>query len=216
MSNSNHQAPRQIRSIRNTVIDPFKQLKIGLYVIIVTVFFLVLSGVLFYNTFSEQYNNVLEIFNVTDPDSKWQIISNDVFYSNLWKLSLLFVIFIIVLLSVISYSTHKYYGPLMSFERFSKSIASGKYYSRVQVRKKDELKSLATQLNSMAAALEKKHGSLVDAEGNSVRRRKADKNNQNDITQKKKDETLQNDSATHYNQKQSKSKSNLNKTLQAS
>ena len=174
MSKADNGSPRQIRSIKNTLIEPFSQLKIGIYVIIVTVVFLVLSGLLFYNSFSEQYNNVLEIFNITDPDSKWQLISNDVFYSNLIKLSLLFLLFIAVLLSVIFYSTHKYYGPLMSFQRFSTAITEGKYYSRVQVRKKDELQLLAEQLNSMASTLEKKHGSLVDELGNSVRRRKAD------------------------------------------
>jgi len=51
-------------------------------------------------------------------------------------------------------------------------ISQGKYFERVQVRKGDELGRLASKLNAMAAELERKHGSLVDKDGQTIRRRK--------------------------------------------
>ena len=165
---------RKGRSIRSTVIEPFSQLKLGVYVIVICVAFLIIAGGLFHNSFLEQYENVLAIFEVTDPGMKWEVISNDIYESNLTKLAILFAAFIAVLLSVVFRMTHKYYGPLVSIERFAESIRQGKYYERVAIRKGDELLELVDQLNNMANELERKHGSLVNESGETVRRRKID------------------------------------------
>ena len=167
---------RKGRSIKSTVIEPFSQLKLGVYVVIICVAFLILAGGLFHNSFLEQYENVLAIFEVTDPEMKWEVISNDIYESNLIKLSVLFAAFIFILLSVVFRMTHKYYGPLVSIERFAESISGGKYFERVAIRKGDELTDLVEKLNRMAVELERKHGSLVNEEGEAVRRRKMDSN----------------------------------------
>ena len=167
-------AKRSTRSLRSTLIEPFAQIKLGVYIIILSTLFLILAGWLFFHTFEAQYSNVMEIFEVTNPDARHEIIANDVFYGNVYKLITLFAVYILTLLAVIFRTTHKYHGPLVSIERFADLIVEGKYYSRVAIRKKDELKSLAEKLNAMAQALEKKHGALVDEKGQSMRRRKAD------------------------------------------
>lgn len=166
---------RSTRSIKSTLIEPFTQIKLGIYIIILSCVFLALSGWLFYHSFSEQYSHVMEIFSVTEAGSRWEVMTNDVFYSNLYKLGALFTLYIIALLAIIFRTTHKYHGPLVSIERFAQSMVEGKYYSRVAVRKHDELKELASRLNKMAMALEKKHGSLVDSSGQSMKRRQADR-----------------------------------------
>lgn len=165
---------RQSRSLRSTVIEPFSQVKLGIYVIAICAVFLVLSGLLFHNSFLAQYQHVLSIFEVTDPEMQWEVISNDIYRENLLKLGLLFLGFIVVMLSVIFRMTHKYYGPLVSIERFADAIADGKYFDRVAIRKGDELLTLVEKLNGMAKELERKHGSLVNKDGETVRRRKAD------------------------------------------
>lgn len=165
---------RQGRSIKSTVIEPFAQLKLGVYVVIICVFFLVLAGFLFHSSFLSQYENVLEIFKIADPELKWEVISNDIYQTNLLKLAALFVGFISILLAVVFRMTHKYYGPLVSIERFAEAITAGKYFERVSIRKGDELLDLVSKLNKMAAELEKKHGSLVNQSGEAVRRRKVD------------------------------------------
>ena len=165
---------RHARSLKSIVIEPFAQLKLGIYVIAASAVFCILAGFLFYYTFLAQYEHVMDIFQVTNPDTQWELISNDVFYANFLKLTLFFALYIVILFAIIFRTTHKYYGPLISIERFSRAITAGKYFSRVTIRKQDELKNLASQLNAMAQELEKKHGSLVDESGKSVRRRKTD------------------------------------------
>lgn len=165
---------RQGRSLKSTVIEPFSQLKLGLYVVIICVAFLFIAGGLFHDSFLQQYKNVLEIFEVADPEMQWEVISNDIYKSNLIKLGGLFIGFIVILLSVVFRMTHKYYGPIVSIERFAESISSGKYFERVAIRKGDELLDLVERLNDMAKELERKHGSLVNDKGEAVRRRKVD------------------------------------------
>jgi signal transduction histidine kinase len=55
--------------------------------------------------------------------------------------------------------THRYYGPLVSIERFVDDMTQGRYGQRVKIRQKDELQRLTDKLNDMASALEKRHGS---------------------------------------------------------
>lgn len=165
---------RKSRSLKTLIIDPFTQMKLGIYVIAFTSLFLVTAGVLYFNSFIEQYRHVMQIFEITDPDTQWEAITNDVFYSNLYKIGGLFSIYSFILLAIIFRVTHRYHGPLVSIERFAHAMASGQYYKRVQIRKKDELKSLVLSLNQMAEALEKKHGALVDETGSSLRRRESD------------------------------------------
>ncbi len=160
------------RSLRSLVIEPFQQVKLGVYVVAVSLIFMALAGYVFHRSFDEQYQNVMKIFAVTDPDMQWQVLNNDIYKSNLKILIALLLGFISSMLFVVFRMTHKYYGPLVSVERFSDLISQGKYFERVQVRKGDELGRLAAKLNAMAAELERKHGSLVDKDGQTIRRRK--------------------------------------------
>jgi len=160
------------RSLRSLIIEPFQQVKLGVYVVGVSLVFMALAGYVFHRSFSEQYQNVMKIFEITDPEMQFQVTNNDIYRSNLKILVGLLLAFISSMLFVVFRMTHKYYGPLVSVERFSEMISQGKYFERVQVRKGDELGRLASKLNAMAAELERKHGSLVDKDGQTIRRRK--------------------------------------------
>jgi nitrate/nitrite-specific signal transduction histidine kinase len=85
-----------------------------------------------------------------------------VFYTNISRVGALLVTFIVVLFVVVFRSTHKYYGPLVSIERFVDQIAEGDYSKRVVIRRSDELQRLAARLNLMAQKLEERHGVLVE------------------------------------------------------
>ncbi len=167
------------RSLRSLIIEPFQQVKLGLYAVAVSLVFMALAGYVFHRSFDEQYQNVMKIFAVTDPDMQWQVLNNDIYKSNLKILIGLLLAFISSMLFVVFRMTHKYYGPLVSVERFSDMISQGKYFERVQVRKGDELGRLASKLNAMAAELERKHGSLVDKDGQTIQRRKNESASEN-------------------------------------
>lgn len=145
------------RKLKNTVVEPFKQFKIGVYIIVTTFIFIVCAGYLFMSSFWQQYQHVMSIFEVVDPNLQWEVITNDVFFANIIKVSALFLLFMLITMAMVFKLTHRYYGPLVSIEKFVDQVTEGDYSSRVALRKKDELQRLATKLNTMAENLEQRH-----------------------------------------------------------
>lgn len=164
---------RKKRTLRSTLVEPFKQVKIGVYVMVISLTFLVMAAYLFVAAFMQQYQHVMEIFNVVDPNTKWELVTNDIFYANVMKLGALCFTFIAVLFWVVFKMTHKMYGPLVSIERFVDNISQGHYGQRIVIRRGDDLKRLAGRLNHMAETLQAKHGIKE-------RRRGSDKASTND------------------------------------
>lgn len=146
------------RSMFNLVIEPFKQIKFGLYMVAITIPFLIASGYILVNSFFEQYQHVLTIFNVVDPRMQWSTIADDIFYSNIIKLGICFIVFIFVLFFTIFKVTHRYYGPLVAINRFLKEIEAGNYSARAKIRENDDLQDLVKNLNHLAQILENRHG----------------------------------------------------------
>ena len=148
---------RPKRTLSSVLIEPFKQIKLGLYVMAVSVAFLILASCLFVMAFTEQYQHVMDIFKIVDPEQKWELVTNRVFYMNAVKLAVLFVAYIAILFTVVFKMTHRYYGPLVSIERFVSQMSEGDYSRRVIIRRGDELQRLVSLLNTMAARLERRH-----------------------------------------------------------
>ncbi|MEZ4742265.1 MAG: hypothetical protein R3B45_07445 [Bdellovibrionota bacterium] len=88
------------RTFGSIVIEPFKQMKFGLYVIAISITFVILAATLFVMAFNEQYQHVMEIFSVVDPDVRWDLVTNDVFYQNAKRLGLLLFGFIAIMVIV--------------------------------------------------------------------------------------------------------------------
>lgn len=157
--NQEYSVERAKRNIRSTLIEPFSQIKFGLYVIGASIAFVLLVAAMFVYTFYQQYQHLMGIFNITDAKDQLQLVTNDIFYHNSIKIGLLLIGYIVGMFVLVFKLTHRYYGPLVSIERFIEEIARGKYKNRVKIRQNDELQRLATRLNDMANSLEKRHGS---------------------------------------------------------
>lgn len=152
---------RQNRTLRTLLIEPFKQMKLGIYVLLLSLAFVIITGLLVVNAFTEQYQHVMEIFQVVDPRFKWELVTNDVFATNVVRIVAVLVTYVVVLFAVVFRATHKYYGPLVSIERFVQSVSSGDYTRRVVIRRGDELQDLTLLLNEMAQILQDRHGAKV-------------------------------------------------------
>lgn len=156
---SDHNQQRKNRLLTSIIIDPFRQIKFGVYMIIISLAFVISSACIFVSAFYDQYNHVMGIFNIVDPEIQWEIILNDVFYTNAIRLLIFFIVFLISIFFIVFRLTHRYYGPLVSIERFVEDMTEGNYRSRVSIRSKDELQDLVTKLNNLADVLESKYGS---------------------------------------------------------
>lgn len=149
---------RPRRKKKSVLIEPFKQIKFGLYVFGVSVAFILASGFLFVRAFRDQYEHVMGLFNVVDENMQWALVTNDVFVTNAIRIGVLFAAYLIILFTVVFRLTHRYYGPLVSIERFVEEIKRGNYGQRVRIRERDELHQLVENLNMMADSLERRHG----------------------------------------------------------
>ncbi len=155
MKNSK-QAKQSRRSLHKLLIAPFKQVRFGLYILLITVSFLFLTGLILINSFLEQYQHVLGIFNVVDPHLRWELIADDIFYTNLTRLIVCLGIFVLVIFSTVIRLTHRFYGPILSINRFAEDLKRGNYSARIKLRRRDELQDVAKKLNELAEILEKK------------------------------------------------------------
>ncbi|MCB9229017.1 MAG: hypothetical protein H6618_05340 [Deltaproteobacteria bacterium] len=143
------------RTLRSFLIEPFSQIKFGLYMIGTSFAFILASGIMFWNAFDDQYTQLISIFSVVDPEELWELRLNTVFETNAIRILLFFLIFMTVTFSIAVSLTHRYYGPLVSIDRFIDDLIRGKYSSRIHVRSKDELQDLAKKLNQLAEVLER-------------------------------------------------------------
>lgn len=148
---------RHSRTLSSTLIEPFKQIKLGIYVMVLSLTFVAGVGYLIVSAFIEQYQQVMEIFSVVG-DSRLELIQNEVFKSNIIKISVAMGFYIVLLFWTVFWITHKYYGPIVSINRFVDGLTEGDYSQRVTIRKGDELAGLVSKLNLLANALEERHG----------------------------------------------------------
>lgn len=149
---------RAKRDYKSTLIEPFRQIKFGIYVIGFSIAFVIATSAMFLVAFYQQYQHLMGIFNITDMKSQMELVTNDIFYTNVIRIALVFLAFIGLMFMLVFRLTHRYYGPLVSIERFVDEMSAGQYSRRVKIRKGDELQRLADKLNNMAVSLERRHG----------------------------------------------------------
>lgn len=154
---ANESIARAKRNLKSTLIEPFKQIKFGIYVIGLSIAFVIATAAMFLFAFYQQYQHLMGIFNITDMKTQMELVTNDIFYANAIRIGLLFVVYIVIMFSYVFRMTHRYYGPLVSIERFVDEISAGQYMRRVKIRKGDELQRLCDKLNDMATSLERRH-----------------------------------------------------------
>lgn len=154
--NEKRQDVRSRRNLKSTLVEPFKQIKLGVYVIVISLMFVfATAGTIFY-AFFKQYEHVMEIFNVVDPAIKWELVTNDIFQQNAKIIVALCLTYIVVLFTVVFRMTHKIYGPLVGIERFVDQLSEGDFRRRVTIRRGDELQRLAGKLNQLAENLDRR------------------------------------------------------------
>jgi sensor histidine kinase YesM len=150
--------PVHTRKISSLLIEPFRQIRFGLYMLGCALVFIIMTITFFIYSFYKQYEQVMEIFHIVDPQVKWDMILNDVFYSSAYILGGMVLAFFLVFFWVVFRETHKIYGPLVSIRRFLQELKGGRFNTRLKIRKNDELHALVAELNSLAEVLEKKYG----------------------------------------------------------
>lgn len=141
------------RRLRNFMLQPLLQVKIGLYSILLSVFFAIALGAIVYYNFAGLISSIVLL---TDAEAEVKDL-----FMQYWKDTQLwiFLCFAIYLLATVSISvlyTHKLIGPTIAFRRHIRSISEGRYNARTYLRKGDAFSEVADELNHLSEVMEKR------------------------------------------------------------
>lgn len=140
------------RSIRNFLIEPLAQIRMGVRLLAINIAFLVAMIFVITSGFFAQYTLLLQ--KTTPAEHTVYDILMEVFIRHTIALSVVFLLFIIVLMGAVVVYTHRIYGAVINLRRFISDLTHGHYDKRCQLRASDELQELATDLNLLAESLQ--------------------------------------------------------------
>ncbi len=138
------------RGFSSYLVEPYKQIQIGLVFILLNFFFSALIfGIFGYYVF-DMYSSVSEYFQLagTAESEVWAKFQTPILVG-----FVLTVVFILVTFWVSITYTHRLYGPLVSVNRYLDDLADGKTVGPLKLRHKDELDGMADRLNRAIATL---------------------------------------------------------------
>jgi hypothetical protein len=140
------------RKLRNFLLQPLLQVKLGLYSIGLAVVFGVLICTMLYLNLYRFYDMVVEL---TDLGPEVSAILDSYLRGASWWLigSLLIYLALNVTISILY--THRLVGPTYAFRRHIRNLKEGKFSSRVTLRKHDAFAEVAQDLNDLAEHLER-------------------------------------------------------------
>lgn len=146
------QGQKPKRLIRNFLLQPLLQVKLGLYAITLSLSFVAIIIFLIYSNFANFVDAVVQLTDVED-DVK------DLFLeywagTRLWIVGCS-VIYLIATILVSVIFTHRLVGPTVAFRRHVRSLREGKFQARTFLRRGDAFIEVAEELNLLSEVLEK-------------------------------------------------------------
>ena len=146
---------KQQRRIKNFLLQPLLQVRLGIYSISLALVFSLMVGGLLYLNFYRFYDLVLEL---TDLRDEVTVLLESYIHDTTWWVGACIGVYLIMSVTVSIVYTHKLVGPTYAFRRHIANLGRGEYSSRVILRKNDAFLEVAEDLNRLAAVLEQKYG----------------------------------------------------------
>ncbi len=141
------------RQLSNFLLKPLLQTKIGLYCILLSLLFASFLGGLIYFNLAQFFQLVIEMTEA--PEEVQTILWQQISSMQTWVyLSLGFYILAVIGISV--WYTHKLVGPVVAFSRHFESLEKGDFSVRTILRKNDAFHDAASLLNRATEALGKR------------------------------------------------------------
>jgi hypothetical protein len=141
------------RKARNILIRPGFQLRLPLYILLLSVVFVSLSLQLANMYLDQAY--AARLGNSADLQYLPHALISQMTSLSTLSLLLLFVYAVLVVV-ISSIYTHRLLGPMVPISRHLKALNEGFYAHRLQLREHDALHELADQLNELAETLEQR------------------------------------------------------------
>lgn len=153
---------RRNRRLRNLVLMPAFQIRMGLYAIGLGAAFGVGATYLFYKKFEKTYRVILELTDAKEEVT--QIVMRD-FQAVVWQLGACLVAYLIANVAISIFVTHRMVGPTYAFRRHIRHMIHGRYEARVRLRNGDAFREVAKELNELAVTLGQANGTPAVVKG---------------------------------------------------
>lgn len=145
-------APKAKRRIRNFVLQPLLQVKVGFYSILLSALFAASMGAILYFNFSRLVKAVIDLTDA--PDDVLDIFKDTWSEVQLW-LYLAFAVYLIAQIGLAIIYTHRLVGPTYAFRKHIQSIASGNFRHRTFLRQGDAFVEVAQDLNRLSELMDR-------------------------------------------------------------
>jgi hypothetical protein len=140
------------RRIRNLLLQPLLQMKLGFYSILFALLFATAVAAILYHNFGGLLNAIVLL---TDAEEEVRELLLDYWYGTQVWIYASFTIYLLATVAITVIYTHKLVGPTIAFRRHLVSLASGNYNARTYLRRGDAFKEVADELNRLSEVLEK-------------------------------------------------------------
>lgn len=149
---SNNVSQKISRSVKNYALQPYLQIKLGLYSVILSVIFAAVITAILYFNLGKLSEIILELTGVPDEvRDLFQQYVNPAIYQILATIA----VYVVANIAIAILFTHRLIGPTIAFRRHVKMISEGKYQHRTILRKGDSFTELADDLNRLSSQFEK-------------------------------------------------------------
>lgn len=143
------------RKFKNILIEPFKQIKIGLYLIALNLLFGISSGGTFYYFISDYYKvvaNLVKLFKLPAAfANSLSVQAESTKFLALCLVAMFCLLFILITIVLTLKWTHRMYGPILSINNHLKQILEDGSFSPITLRKGDDFKVTANLINQVLA-----------------------------------------------------------------
>ena len=157
MDASSGNVTKSRRQLKNFLLQPLLQVKLGLYSILLAAAF---STVIYYILYMNLKDFGEIVLALTDTESEIRDLFLTYMQETQWWLLLAVFFFLMANVTISIVYTHKLVGPTIAFRNHVQRLIDGQFKSRVHLRQNDAFLELAATLNQLAEALEKGQGRL--------------------------------------------------------
>jgi hypothetical protein len=143
------------RRVRNFVLQPLLQVKVGLYFILVSLLFATALALIIYYNFGGLVNSIVLL---TDAEEEVRELFLDYWKGTQLWIYFSFAVYLLASIGLSVFYTHRMVGPTFAFRRHIRSIAEGRYHVRTHLRKGDAFSEVADELNHLSEVMERTRG----------------------------------------------------------
>ena len=148
-------ASKAKRRVRNFVLQPLLQVKIGLYSIVLSLLFAAALAWIVYYNFAGLVNSVVLL---TDAEDEVRDLFMDYWRGTQLWVYLSFFIYLAATVTLSILYTHRLVGPTIAFRRHIRLLREGRYNARTYLRRGDAFAEVAEELNRLSEVMERTQG----------------------------------------------------------